>query len=377
MACAALVLRDGNPVQGALRLFGNMTAMFYLACWMLLLIQTLMLGRPFTGIIDTFLLPLLLAIAVPAMTQQQRHLLARVMHSLILLNIAIGFYEYAAGRHIIPLVLNNVVMTSEWRATALLGHPLIASGLVAGYTLTVTLNPRIVPNPLIRLPLIATGLAALMVFGGRTALITTLSMIALASLFSVARLARGARVSLPALMAIILIIFAGATLVVAALSLGTFDKMLLRFSSDKGSTLARYATWHLLSHFQWPEILFGPSVTRANALQSQLGLDFGIENFWISSIVQFGLVHTAIITAALGALLARLIRRSEATVWALVVLIVVIAMSSVSFSSKNIQLAQFIALITVLLPRETVTMRATRRATPHVMMHRGPPGAIA
>ncbi|WP_204351720.1 hypothetical protein, partial [Klebsiella variicola] len=81
------------------------------------------------------------------------------------------------------------------------------------------------------------------------------------------------------------------------LNLGLFDKMLLRFSSDKGSALARVATINLLSHFDWNEIIFGPSISRANALQNMLGLDYGIENFWVSSIVQFGLIHTALMTA--------------------------------------------------------------------------------
>jgi hypothetical protein len=37
----------------------------------------------------------------------------------------------------------------------------------------------------------------------------------------------------------------------------------------------------------------------------------------------------------------------------------VIAASSVSFSSKNIQLAQFVLLITLLLPRERRTVAST------------------
>jgi len=38
--------------------------------------------------------------------------------------------------------------------------------------------------------------------------------------------------------------------------------------------------------------------------------------------------------------------------WAIVLLVFVVAASSVSSSSKNIQLAQFVLLITLLLPRE-------------------------
>ena len=131
--------------------------------------------------------------------------------------------------------------------------------------------------------------------------------------------------------------------------------MLLRFSSDKGSALARFATLDLLSHLDAHEILLGPTVSRANALQNQLGLDYGIENFWIACIVQFGLIHTALMTVALIAFLAMLLRRSSPAAWALMVLIAAIAASSVSFSSKTVQLAQFVLLITVLLPRGVPT----------------------
>jgi hypothetical protein len=48
-------------------------------------------------------------------------------------------------------------------------------------------------------------------------------------------------------------------------------------------------------------------------------------------------------------------------VWAIIVLIVVIAASSVSFSSKNIQLAQFVILISVLLPREPRRVAASQQ----------------
>jgi hypothetical protein len=148
------------------------------------------------------------------------------------------------------------------------------------------------------------------------------------------------------------VLFVAAAGIFAALDLGIFDKMLLRFSSDKGSTLARFATFNLLSHFDWYELVLGPNPVRVNALQSQLGLNYGIENFWISCIVQFGLVHTVLLTIGLVAFFAELLRRSNSGAYAIVLLILVIAASSVSFSSKNIQLAQFIVLVALLLPRE-------------------------
>jgi hypothetical protein len=68
--------------------------------------------------------------------------------------------------------------------------------------------------------------------------------------------------------------------------------------------------------------------------------------------VQFGIIPTILITIGLACYFAEIIRRSSRAVWAIVLLIVIVALSSVSFSSKNIQLAQFVILISLLLPRE-------------------------
>jgi len=142
----------------------------------------------------------------------------------------------------------------------------------------------------------------------------------------------------------------------------------LRFSSDKGSAHARYATVDLLSHFDWRELVLGPNPVRASALQNQFGLKYGIEDFWIASIVQFGMIHTILLTIGLVGLFAEILRRASGAAWAIVLLVLVVAASSVSFSSKNIQLAQFVLLITLLLPRQrriaAPAGRSGRRTTP-------------
>lgn len=353
LALGLILLRTGNPVRELVRICaGSATILFYLICWLLLLAQTVLLQRPFTAVVDTFLLPLLLAIMIWQIPTSGKKLLAWLVHALILLNVVIGYYEYFAGHRIIPLTLGNILVVGEWRSAALLGHPLTASGLIAGYVLTLLLKPSLCPQPLLRLPLIAICLGSLMAFGGRTALVTTLAVFAICALAVLLRAMRGERFLLSRLIVVIAVVFVGLATIFAILNLGLFDKMLLRFSSDKGSALARVATLNFLSYLDWNEILLGPSVMRANALQSQLGLNYGIENFWVACIVQFGLIHTALITAALVALLAKVYIASDRAVIALFALIAVVAASSVSFSSKNIQLAQFVILITILLPRE-------------------------
>jgi hypothetical protein len=353
LAFGLLVIRTSDPVGEINRIFSEAKlVLVYLFCWLCLLVQMLVLERPFTVIVDTFLLPVVLCLVIWRLSPSQRKPLVWGLHFTILLNVVLGYYEYFSGHRLIPLTLGDVIVLGEWRSSALLGHPLTASGIVGGYILALILRPALCPRAALRLPLIAFCLGSLMAFGGRTALVTVLFVIGCIAALEIFRILRGGRTSLPVVIVAICLLFIGAACIFAALDLGVFDKMLLRFSSDKGSTLARYATFDLLSHFDWHELVLGPSPVRANALQTQYGLNYGIEDFWISCIVQFGLIHTTLLTIGLVGLFAEILQRASGAAWAIVLLVLVIAASSVSFSSKNIQLAQFVLLITLLLPRE-------------------------
>jgi hypothetical protein len=347
------LLRRGDPIGEINRVFSEAKlVLVYLACWLALLVQMLVLERPFTVIIDTFLTPVVLCLVIWRLSPSQRRPLVWAIHLTILINVILGYYEYFSGHRLVPLTIGDVVITGEWRSAALLGHPLTASGLIGAYVLALILRPALCPPVIVRLPLIAFSLASLMVFGGRTSLVTVLTLIGGFAALEIFRMLRGGRTSLPVAIGAICLLFIAGAAIFAALDLGIFDKMLLRFSSDKGSTSARYATFALLSHFDWRELIMGPNPIRANALQTQWGLAYGIEDFWISCIVQFGLIHTTLLTIGLIGLFAEILQRAAGAAWAIVVLIVIVAASSVSFSSKNIQLAQFVFLITLLLPRE-------------------------
>ena len=354
LAFCLLLIRNNDPIGEINRMFSEAKlVLVYLCCWLALLVQMLVLERPFTVIIDTFLLPVLLCLVIWRLSPLQRKPLVWELHLTILLNVVLGYCEYFSGHRLITLSLGgDMVVMGEWRSSALLGHPLTASGLVGAYILALILRPSLCPPVVLRLPLIAFCLGSLMVFGGRTALVTVLLVTGSFAALEIYRILRGGRTSLPVAIVAICLLFVAAAGIFAALDLGIFDKMLLRFSSDKGSTLARYATFDLLSHFDWRELVLGPNPARANALQSQWGLKYGIEDFWISCIVQFGIIHTILLTIGLIGLFAEILQRASGAAWAIILLIVVIAASSVSFSSKNIQLAQFVLLITLLLPRE-------------------------
>lgn len=351
-AFGLLLIRHGNPIGELSRMLSEAKLLLlYLFCWLFLLAQVVVLDRPFTVIIDTFLLPVVLCLVIWQLTPSQRKPLVWAFHATMLLNVALGYFEYATGHRLFPLTLGSVLVVGEWRSAALLGHPLTASGIVAGYIIALLLRPQICPLPLLRLTIITFSLGSMMAFGGRTALVCVLAVIGAMLMLTALRLIRGNRTPLLNVILAMCALFVIGIGLFLALDLGIFDKMLLRFSSDKGSTLARYATFSFLSNFDWHELILGPNPVRVNALQSQLGLNYGIEDFWISCVAQFGLVHTVLLTIGLAGFFAEMLRRSHAGAWVITLLILTIALSSVSFSSKSIQLAQFVILITLLLPR--------------------------
>ncbi len=362
LAFGLLLVRNGDPVGEIDRMFSeSKLILVYLACWAFLLVQMFVLTRPFTVIIDTFLLPIVLSLVIWRLSPTQRRPLVWTVHLTILLNVCVGYYEYFSGHRLIPLTLGDVLVVGEWRSSAFLGHPLTASGIVGAYVLALILRPALCPLVMVRIPLIAFCLGSLMAFGGRTSLVTVLLMMGFLGAVEAFLILRGKRVSLPTVIGTICLLFVVGAGIFAAFDLGIFDKMLLRFSSDKGSALARFATFDLLSHFDWYELVMGPNPIRVNALQAQLGLNYGIENFWISCIVQFGVIHTVLLTIGLICLFVEILKRANPAAWAIVLLILVIAASSVSFSSKNIQFAQFIILITLLLPRDPARITMAQR----------------
>jgi hypothetical protein len=72
-----------------------------------------------------------------------------------------------------------------------------------------------------------------------------------------------------------------------------------------------------------------------------------------------------VLTLGLAGFFTEILKRAAGAAWLILLLVVIVAASSVSFSSKNIQLAQFAVLITLLLPCE--------RATAPVSQQRGRP----
>ena len=352
LALLLLLLRHGDPIGEIDGIVSDakLLLVFLFAC-ALLLFQCVALQRPVTSVVDTFLLPAMLAMILWNFDPRERRAPTLALHLVIWTNIAIAFYEYFGKHRLIPITLGKAEVLGDWRSTALLGHPLSAAGIVAMYIMALLLRPKTGAARIWQLPAAAVAMCSLLAFGARTALVSVLVVLAGIVAVSIARLIRGERFALGSIILATSGVIVAAAMVSTLLGTGVFDRMFDRFSADNGSAYARIATLHLLSHLDWNDFLFGVSQVRATALQSMLGLDYGIENFWIACVVQYGGIQTVLITTGVGCLFAEILKRSAPGTWVAVLFLLVIAASSVSFSSKNIVLATHVAIILLLLPR--------------------------
>ena len=237
-AFGLLLLRAGDPIREIDRIASAAKLLLvFMFCWGLLFLQCIILRRPFTGIIDTFLLPVMFSVVAWSLTTAQKKPLLWTLHFVVWVNIAAGYYEYFSGHRIVPLMAGNVLVLGEWRSTAFLGTPLSASSFMALYVLTLVLRPELCRPLLLRIPAIVLSAGSLMAFGGRTALTSVLILFGCVAAVTAFRLLRGRRVTLPVVILTICAVILLAGAVLALYQHGTFDRMLNRFSSDKGSAL--------------------------------------------------------------------------------------------------------------------------------------------
>ena len=102
LALGLLLARNGDPIGEINRMFSEAKlVLLYLLSWFALLAQMLVLERPFTAVIDTFLLPVVLCLIVWQLSPAQRKSPVWGLHLAILLNVILGYYEYFAGHRLI------------------------------------------------------------------------------------------------------------------------------------------------------------------------------------------------------------------------------------------------------------------------------------
>ncbi len=307
-------------------------------------------------LLDTFLPAGLAAAVLGSASDAARQRLRSMMQLLLALNAALALAEMAAQATLVPLYLNGNAyhpLTADFRPTALFDHPLTGALMTM---IGLALAPR---GRLAGIAYRCLLGAALLAFGGRTALAVTLATAA------VLGFRRGARLVLSrhrragwAMLAAAGAALVGVGLGAAALAAGLGDRLAGHLYWD-ASAQVRLAQWEILGQLDTAQLLFGTPrealLADLNALRLATGVEV-IENFWLLMAVSLGAIGFPLFLAGLGALCAWCWQRTDLQGRALLIGTLLVASSSNSLGRKSTVLVCLVAAL-VCLPRRRAAGR--------------------
>jgi len=333
--------------------------------WVLLAITWLMLfvyivvfqGKPLTSTIDTFLLPMVLFLVLPRLKEGWLYQFAIFVHLAMALNALVGVAEFVGQFRLTPIVAEGIELTSDWRSSALMGHPLVNALVTGTYAVGLMLGGgRDLPS-WARLPALALQSFAMLVFGGRMAMALLAAFGALWVAWHGLQVLGGRRISMNAAAAfafVVPLVVIGFSLLVAD---GFFDKFLLRFVEDEGSAASRLRMFDLLSQLSWEEIFTGPDPVYVMQLQRLNGIAFGIESFWVGFIAYYGLLISIPFLIGMIAFWIDLGRAATWQGWWTILFFVIVCSTSASLSGKTTVIGMLVAFNLTMFRRTAAAAR--------------------
>jgi hypothetical protein len=323
------------------------------------LLATLMLGayivldgrKGIATIFDTYLLAVMIALIAGELERRDFARAEKLIHVLLAVNALLGLLEYAIDYRVFPFRFDGTMLEWDKRSNGLLGHPLENAQMTGLYIMVLLAGGgRSLTQPL-RAAAILLQLAALVPFGGRTALLLTLVM---ASLWLVPRIAgvlRGARMSLPAFAAIAVlapVLVVGVGLIAAG---GFFDVIVDRFVNDDGSANTRVEMFGIFGQLSWREIFVGADNDLIDSIRRSVGLEWGIENPVVRLLLYQGVIFTTFLIAGFTLFLIEITGRLGPGYAMPLIFYLVIINSYESISNKTVALSQFVVLMLAMFPK--------------------------
>jgi hypothetical protein len=356
------VLACGDPVSRSIHLANRRPAtVLMLAVGVAVLIVTALRDGPgLGGIVDTYIAACLLVLLLADADERRMAALERLLHVLMTLNALLALGEFAAQVRVFPYRFDGAVFETDTRSSALHGHPLANAMITACYLMALLNGSRSLSAPL-RASLIGLQSAALVVFGGRTALLTSLLLGSAYGIAALLRSLKGGRVSLVGAAAgIVLVAFIPAAIGVLVAG-GFFDDLASRFVSDGGSANARKEMFELLQMFSLRDLIIGPDVELVDTLRRINGLEWGIENPFIRMTLYQGAVVTALVTVTFGLFMYELARASRPGLWLPMLAWIILLNGSESIATKTTLPAKFAIVALCMYRPDRQVQRASLR----------------
>jgi hypothetical protein len=271
----------------------------------------------------------------------------------------------------------------EFRGQAFYTHPL-AGAMVTAMALFLVLGMRL-PGWL-KAAAFAAFVIGLMSFGGRAALITTVLMIAAATLFQMASGLATRRLNVGFLGAFI----AGVILLPALfVVLTTYTDVGMRITShlylDESADI-RIIQWRVLDLLNLHDVLFGVPLDRVELFKVQVGLvgaGADIENPWLLTFLNLGAIGFPFLIGALFLFMWHLGRRADTSIgWLLIIATLLICSTSNSLGRKTSDLVFLAGFVTALSgfrlgeDEPVATPASVEPAVPHTRLALVPRGRL-
>ncbi len=307
------------------------------------LVSVVLRGRPnMAGLVDTFLGAGLLVLLLAETDEPLRRRIEALVHGVMTVNALLALFEFATKILVFPYRFDGETFPTDLRSSALQGHPLANATLTACYVLALMSGSRQLSAPL-RLGLILLQLAALVAFGGRTAIVIVVALgLCYGSWRSLAAIRRRVH-----LMAAAGLLFAASLAPVALAVLATggfFDELAGRFVSDGGSANARVEMFGLFDHFSLPDLLLGPDVELLESVRRISGLEWGIENPIIRMMLYQGALFMLLMLIGFTLFMMEL-ARGRAGSWLPMIAWLILVNASESLASKTTLMAKFAVIL--------------------------------
>ena len=309
------------------------------------------------GAIDTYMLPPLVVVLFMKSGAEVRRRLEAVIHGALLANALLGLVEFATKHLYFPYRFDGDVYKEDTRATALQGHPLGSASITAVYVLALLCGGGRLSTPQ-RLVMVVLQLAAMVAFGGRVALVTTLALGGAVCLAGAHRHLRSGRVPILGVAAAVMALTIVPLLIAGLYTGGFFDALLTRFETDGGSANARIEMLNLIAAVPLRDLVVGPDIGFVESLRRMNGLELGIENPIVKMVLYQGAVVTALMILSTGLFLYELVRWSRSGLVVPVIAFVIIINTFESIASKSTMLAKFALMMLVLFRPVTRSARA-------------------
>lgn len=362
MAMAAFLFVPGNPfiaLDDIVRRHRGL--LLFLISWFYMLIHiSIVLRGPFTNIVDTFLLPPFLIILLARLKENLLHRLALILHVIFVVNALLGTFELVTGWRMTPLVVNGLSLSSDFRPSAIFGHPLANAAAVGCYMIALLLGGNRDLPPALRAPAFLLQAFALIVFGGRAASVLVIPFAGAILAYQAIKAVREKRITTYAAAAFTLGVPLIIIAVLTAYQAGAFDRFIERFLDDDGSAKTRYEMFVLLAQLPLHDLIFGPDPELIASLKFQFGLEYGIESFWVSLVANYGLMSTGFFLIGLFCLCVSIARAASPQSGWVVFYFILVASTSESISAKTTAFAIAVVTVMILQRQQAPSLRRHR-----------------